>query len=81
MTDMKGSGRTTASMAKEKKPFPTGMHLSVDTKTESIMEKVSTPGQMGDIMKGHSKMARKQGKENGLSRGQIRNQTATREST
>jgi hypothetical protein len=81
VTSMKDSGRTTASTAKAKKPFTTGMHLSVDTKTESIMEKVSTPGQMGDIMKGNSKMARKQGKENGLRKGQIHNQTATREST
>jgi hypothetical protein len=81
VTGMKGSGRTTASTAKAKKPFPTGMHLLVGTKTESIMEKVSIPGQMGDIMKGNSKMARKQGKENGLRRGQIHNQTATREST
>jgi hypothetical protein len=65
VTGMKGSGRKTANMAKAKTPFPMGMHSSVGTKMGSIMEKVSTPGQMGDIMKGHSKMARKQGKENG----------------
>lgn len=81
MIGMKGSGRKTASMDKAKTLFPTGMHTSVGTKTGSTMEKVSTPGQMGVIMRGLSRMARKQVKGNGLSRGQIRSQTATREST
>ena len=81
VTGMKGSGRTTASMAKAKTPIPTGMHSSAGTNTGSIMETVSTPGQMGDIMKGLSRMARKQGRGSGSRIRLIRNQTATREST